>query len=111
MGVKILTDTGTVTAKLEGEIDHHSAQVIREQIDDIAGKIKPQTLFLDFGGVQFMDSSGIGLIMGRYRLMKYLGGTLRLVNVSEKIAKLISLAGLGKLGVLEKEEVKNHDAG
>jgi len=111
MGVRLIFKDGILTAVLSGEIDHHAAREIRNEIDETAAKLKPKKLIFDFSAVQFMDSSGIGLIMGRYRLMKYLGGTLRLVNVPEKIEKLISLAGLGKLGVLEKEEVKTHDAG
>ena len=75
MSVKIEHQDQVMTAYLEGEIDHHSARPIREQIDDEAQQSKPQMLLLDFGRVSFMDSSGIGLVMGRFRLMSELGGT------------------------------------
>ena len=53
-----------------------------------------------------MDSSGIGLIMGRYKLMQTLGGTLRVIHVPQYIARVIRLSGLDKLGVLEKDVKK-----
>ena len=60
----------------------------------------PRELTLDFSGVGFMDSSGIGLVMGRYRLMKLYEGTLAVTGASPRIAQLMKLAGLDKLGVL-----------
>ena len=56
MGVKILSGTQVVTALLDGEIDHHSAREIRENIDAIVERTRPKLLKLDFAGVQFMDS-------------------------------------------------------
>lgn len=103
MGVKILSGTQVVTALLDGEIDHHSTREIRENIDAIVERTRPKLLKLDFAGVQFMDSSGIGLILGRYRLMKLLGGELQVVHVSDNLERLIQLAGLGKLGIIKKE--------
>ncbi|MEG1774675.1 MAG: anti-sigma factor antagonist [Oscillospiraceae bacterium] len=59
---------------LFGEIDHHSAIEMRRQIDEAAERHRPRNLVLDFGGVTFMDSSGIGLVMGRYKLVGGWGG-------------------------------------
>ena len=67
--MKISESEDTITAYLTGDIDHHSARNIREDIDAFIQMKKPYLLRLDFSGVSFMDSSGIGLIMGRYRLM------------------------------------------
>ena len=103
MSDKIEHQDQVMTAYLEGEIDHHSARPIREQIDDEAQQSKPQMLLLDFGRVSFMDSSGIGLVMGRFRLMSELGGTLKVVNTPPHIAKVMRLAGMERLNVLEKE--------
>lgn len=85
---------------LTGELDHHSARLIREQVDAAIEKSKPSQLQLDFQGVAFMDSSGIGLIMGRYRLMQLYSGTLEVTGASERILKVIRLAGLDKLGII-----------
>lgn len=94
------TDT-TITAYLSGEIDHHTAKDMRNQIDDAAERILPEQLFLDFGGVTFMDSSGIGLVMGRYKLMQSLGGTLSVTNVPKALRKVMQIAGLDKLTASE----------
>ena len=67
----------------------------------------PVRLILDFSGVTFMDSSGIGLIMGRWRLMQEQGGHLLVQGVPRSLRKVMKVSGLDKLGVLEeKEEVK-----
>ena len=98
-----------ITVYLSGDIDHHSARDMRESIDAAVQMKKPSLLRLDFSGVKFMDSSGIGLIMGRYRLMKLIGGSLLVCNVPPHIKRIIDLSGVGTLGVLEyrtKEAMK-----
>ncbi len=92
-----------LTVWLSGELDHHSARRLREDIDAAVERMKPSRLRLDFGGVAFMDSSGIGLIMGRYRLMQLYGGTLEITGASERIRKVIRLAGLDRLNVLKDD--------
>ena len=66
MGIKIESSGQTVTAYLDGEIDHHSAREMRETIDRELESGNVKLLILDFRDVTFMDSSGIGLVMGRY---------------------------------------------
>ena len=56
-----------LTAKISGEIDHHSAADFRQQIDEFINKQKPEKIILDFNEVSFMDTSGIGFIMGRFK--------------------------------------------
>lgn len=107
MGVKIEGIGNTVTAYLEGEIDHHCAIDIREQIDSTIERLTPSVLYLDFGGVSFMDSSGIGLVMGRYRTMQLHGGKLVVTNINPHIKKIMRLAGLERLSVIEKGGKKN----
>ena len=64
MNVTIESSGSVVIAYLIGEIDHHTAGEVREKIDDTLMFVKPKTLILDFKNVSFMDSSGIGLVMG-----------------------------------------------
>ena len=71
-------------AYLAGEIDHDAAQNLRIQLDDALLNRTPRTLVLDFGGVGFMDSSGIGLILGRQRCARTLGGTLRIQHAPKR---------------------------
>lgn len=99
MNVKIAFEQRTLTVQLAGEIDHHSARCIRQAIDADIEKYRPKTLVLDFGKVKFMDSSGIGLIMGRYRTMKLIGGTVRIENVPAHLERLIALSGVRQITV------------
>jgi len=101
MSVRIYHADEIMTAYLDGEIDHHGAKNIREEIDEAAQRSHPDVLVLDFKEVSFMDSSGIGLVMGRYSLMQELGGQLRVVNLSGHIKKVMKLAGLDRLAVIE----------
>ena len=89
-----------LTAYIKGEIDHDSAVRIRTEIDGATQSLKPKLLCLDFSKVTFMDSSGIGLIMGRYRQMKLLGGMLKVVNIPDSMYRIFAMSGLEALGVL-----------
>lgn len=95
---------GTVTVKLSGELDHHAAQYWRERIDTQVQEVACRLLRLDFGGVTFMDSSGVGLIMGRYRLMQRLGGRTEVMAVSPKWRVMLYLAGIDRLGIMKGED-------
>lgn len=100
MGVRIEKNKNILTAIIEGDIDHHTAKDIRTSIDNNIEETNPDILEIDFGGVQFMDSSGIGLIMGRFRLMKLINGKLKIINVPLHIERLIKLSGLEALGII-----------
>ena len=89
----------TLIACLSGDIDHHSAALLRESIDRMAESALPETLILDFGDVSFMDSSGIGLIMGRFKMMQSMNGTIRVEHASPYLKKLMGLAGLSLLPI------------
>ncbi len=96
MGVRIEAEESTVKAFLDGEIDHHCAPLIRSEIDTAVDDKHPEALIMDFGDVTFMDSSGIGLVMGRYRLMKSIGGRVCLQNTPAHIKKVMRLAGMDR---------------
>lgn len=83
---------GGLVAYLSGEIDHHSAQMLRQEIDARLQTRMPDTLTLDLGGVSFMDSSGIGLILGRARRMNALDGRLVVQHPPRQIQKMLDLA-------------------
>ena len=86
-----------LTATLEGEIDHHSSQYLRTRIDEAVEATHPKRLTMDFSQVSSMDSSGIGLVMGRFKLMKQLGGSVEVTGASGSIKRVMTLAGLDKL--------------
>ena len=85
---------GDLLARVTGDIDHHSAPGIREEIDRLLEKERPARLLLDLGGTDFMDSSGLGLILGRKRKTEELGIGLVLVNPTEGCRKILHLAGM-----------------
>lgn len=101
MPVTTSFEDGVLIAYLSGDIDHHSAAQMREIIDRQAEGCLPSRLVLDFRDVSFMDSSGIGLVMGRYKLMKSMNGELAAVNLSSHLKKVMKLAGLDLLAVIE----------
>lgn len=104
MGVKIKKERKKLIAFIQGEIDHHSAAFIRNEIDRAVCQIRPSVLILDFSEVTFMDSSGIGLVMGRYKLIKSLGGEIRAENLSPSAYKIMHLAGVERLGEIRQRE-------
>ena len=107
MQLELTRQDNTLTAHLIGELDHHGAGEVRERIDTAVLQQRCRRLLLDFSGLNFMDSSGIGLIMGRYRLMTSLGGTLTVRGASRRLETVIRLAGLEKLPIWEQTERKN----
>ncbi len=92
--------------RLDGEIDHHSSKRLRDEIDAAIYTHMPQTLLLDFQEVTFMDSSGIGLIMGRHRILQPLGGCIVLCRPAAHIRRILQLAGMDKLAVIRSESHK-----
>lgn len=92
-----------LTVYLDGEIDHHSARSIREKIDEAIEFNMPSLLIMDFGRVSFMDSSGIGLVMGRYKILEKKGAKLSITNLPPNIYKVMKLAGIERLAKIEKE--------
>jgi len=99
--VDLTYENGVLTAKLFGEIDHHIAPKLRGAIDARCESVRPAKLILDFGSVTFMDSSGIGLIMGRYRCIALLGGRLEIVHIPPTLKKIFVLSGIETLGVMK----------
>lgn len=98
-------DEGILIVKPMGEIDHHSAKPLREQIDTALYLYRPSTVIMDLSGVGFMDSSGLGLILGRYTKAKDLGGKLIVANPGPSVERVLNLAGTHKLITIKKNEV------
>ncbi|MBQ4054988.1 MAG: anti-sigma factor antagonist [Clostridia bacterium] len=98
-------DAGILIVKMAGEIDHHTAKRAREEIDTALYLYRPTTVIIDLCGVGFMDSSGLGLILGRYAKAKDLGGRLIVANPSPSVERILDLAGTHKLITIKKNEV------
>ena len=94
----------SLSIAIRGEIDHHSAKAIREQMDtEIFCHRKPKVI-LDLSGIDFMDSSGLGLILGRYTKIKDLGALLILKDPTQEIMKILKLAGVDRLIPVKKND-------
>ena len=100
MAVEITLQDRTLVAVLDGEIDHHCAQPMRTEIDEKITAYQPEVLVLDFAGVTFMDSSGIGLIMGRHRSMESIGGEVIVRNPPQHIRRVMRLSGMERLSLI-----------
>ena len=93
-----------LTVHVNGEIDHHSAVSVRRQIDERITMSRPKQVYLELSGVDFMDSSGLGLIMGRYALVKQSGGELYVADPSFAVVKMMRLAGMERMIRLVKHK-------
>ncbi|MDO4744650.1 MAG: anti-sigma factor antagonist [Clostridia bacterium] len=94
MDIKLEIIGTTLVAKIEGEIDHHTAPKLRGEIDRELDLHHVLNLVLDFDGVTFMDSSGIGVIAGRYKEIKARGGRVMIIRVKPQVDKILEISGL-----------------
>ncbi len=103
--VRLLETDGSLTVYLDGDIDHHSAQNIRARIDTRLFLSRPRELVLDLSRVHFMDSAGLGLILGRLTKASELGVGFRLSNPNRSIQKILDLAGMERLVAITYTDV------
>jgi stage II sporulation protein AA (anti-sigma F factor antagonist) len=82
---------------MRGELDHHSAESVRMKLDNKIEELGMVNLIMDFSGVNFMDSSGIGVVIGRYRKISEYGGKLSIVNLKPEVKKIFEIGGLFKI--------------
>lgn len=84
----------TLYIRIPEELDHHYSRDLRQDTDALIHKYHVQTLVFDFSSTVFMDSSGIGILLGRYKKMKSLGGDVYLQNVGKRVEKILNMAGM-----------------
>lgn len=87
----------TLIVHITGEIDHHTSAFLRKKTDHALEQIGGKNIIFCFQEVTFMDSAGIGVMIGRYKKVQSLGGRIAIACAEEKITEIISLSGLGKL--------------
>ena len=95
--ISLIHSGRTLTAMLLCDIDHHTAAAVRSRIDADVKLHRPALLVLDFSQVEFIDSSAVGLIMGRVKLMEQLGGTVKLQKLNRRCRRLLDLSGITRL--------------
>ena len=96
MEFKYELENGCLTIRVPKELDHHCATQLRAEADLLIDSYRVNKLVFDFAGTEFMDSSGIGLIMGRYRMMGMRGDCIQATGVNSYIEKLLHLSGVYK---------------
>ena len=96
MDVRIKSEERTLTISLTGELDHHGARGLMEQLDRLLERELPARTILDLGELTFMDSSGIAVILRLKRRMEALGGNLVVVNIPKQAARVLDTAGLSR---------------
>ena len=97
MEIKLKLNQRTLIVSLSGELDHHGAEQIRSLIERAITERDVKNLIFDFSSLSFMDSSGIGMIIGRYKLIHSIGGGVVLVCTSQRMKKLVTISGLTRL--------------
>lgn len=86
-----------LTVRLTGEIDHHAARQLMQELDREIEQTFPRQMTVDMSGVTFMDSSGIALILRTWRRMKEAGGTMNVIDVPQQAARVLKAAGVQKM--------------
>lgn len=97
MDIKYSMKQDNLIVHISGEIDHHTAENIREKLDKEFKRQNAKNIIFDFSDIQFMDSSGIGVIMGRYKNAKERGGRVGIINVHPQVDRVFQLSGLYKI--------------
>lgn len=100
------TIEGVLCIRLEGELDHHTADHLRHEASKVIEKKKTRFLVLNLEKLTFMDSSGIGVILGRYKQIQQLQGEVIVCSLPPAIQRLFEMSGLLKIIRLEPTEEK-----
>lgn len=103
MQVLFRTEKEKLTVYLSGDIDHHTSAQIRQAIDEQLHRFMPKELRLDFRDVHFMDSSGVGLVMGRYKAASVYGCNVVVSSMPDNVSRIMKMSGLGKIITFEED--------
>ena len=106
MEFKYELENGCLTIRVPKELDHHCATQLRAEADLLIDSYRVNKLVFDFAGTEFMDSSGIGVVIGRCRNMNYSGGKVVAENMNKRIRKIFVVSGLHKLVQMKEGEKK-----
>ncbi len=97
MNSVFLEKSQTLLVEITEEIDHHTTEKIRRNLDEDITRYMPRKVIFDFDKVSFMDSAGIGMIIGRYKMVNMLGGEVQMKNVKNSIKKIFEMSGVVKI--------------
>lgn len=102
--IRLTEQRGTLLiVRVPEELDHHVAEEVRAETDRILRTEDIRRLVFDFSQTAFCDSSGIGMMMGRYKMMHALGGEMQAVHVNENVNRILKISGITKLISVKKD--------
>ena len=91
--------------KLTEDVDQHTSEKIRRKMDNEIKRYIPRKVIFDFSNISFMDSAGIGMVLGRYKLTKMLDGELEIINVNKSMKKIFDMSGVSRIiNILEEDK-------
>ncbi len=105
MNTEFKEDDKLLWIQITEEIDHHTAEKMRRKMDYEITRFMPRKVIFDFSKVSFMDSAGIGLLIGRYKLAKMLGGSTKIVNASMPVKKILEMSGVVRIIPVEESKM------
>ena len=106
VNMEMLQRRDALIVRLSGELDHHAADGVRMQLDEEIARGRCRHLVVSLEDLQFMDSSGLGVILGRYKLIKQKGGLMALCHVNAPVYRLFEMSGLFKIMPIYENEDK-----
>lgn len=104
LGIDLETKGNVLCIRLEGELDHHTSGQLRERVEAAIDQNQIRHIVLNLEHLKFMDSSGLGVILGRYKRIKNQGGEMVVCAISPSIKRLFEMSGMFKIIRLEKNE-------
>lgn len=104
-----LKESRTLILRVTEEIDQHTADKIRRKSDNDIEIYSPKKVIFDFRGITFMDSSGIGMVLGRYKLVKLLDGNFEIINVNKRLKKIFDMSGVSRIIDIKEEECEDDE--
>ena len=100
---KYIQEDKLLILQITEEIDHHTTEDIRRKADNEITRYMPRKVIFDFGMVTFMDSAGIGMLIGRYKIVKTFGGSVEMINVKPSVRKIFEMSGVLKIVPISKD--------
>ena len=95
--LRSMRDGERLLVGLDGELDHCCAQSVRRELDSLLRDPTVRQLILDFSGLTFMDSSGIGVILGRYRMLRERGGSVAVIHMNDHVSRIFHMSGMDRV--------------
>ncbi|WP_142288266.1 anti-sigma F factor antagonist [Bacillus sp. EAC] len=104
LSIELEVKNAILCVRLDGELDHHTAEDLRLQVNEVLESQPIKHILLNLEHLTFMDSSGLGVILGRYKVIRNLGGEMVVCSISPSIKRLFDMSGLFKIVHLADDE-------